>query len=71
MKHVGWFFLPLGENSLYVYTIQAFVVFFAHLFILHPGGSDSILINLATSLAALALVWLAVRSKFLMKIIPR
>jgi len=71
MKRVGWFFLPLGENSLYVYTIQAFVVFFAHLFILHPGGSDTILINLATSLAALALVWLAVRSKFLMKIIPR
>ena len=71
VKRVGWFFLPLGENSLYVYTIQAFIVFSAHLFILHPGGSDSIVINLIVSLAALALVWLAVRTKFLMKIIPR
>lgn len=70
VKRVGWFFLPLGENSLYVYTIQAFVVFFAHLFILYPGGSDNILVNLVVSLAALALVWLAVRTKFLMKIIP-
>ena len=71
MKRVGWFFLPLGENSLYIYTIQAFVVFFAHLFILHPGGSENIIINLVVSLAALALVWYAVHTKFLMKIIPR
>jgi len=71
VKRVGWFFLPLGENSLYVYTIQSFVVFFAHLFILKPGGTDNIIINLVLSLAALALVWLAVRTKFLMKIIPR
>jgi len=71
VKRVGWFFLPLGENSLYVYTIQAFIVFFAHLFILKPDGSDSILINLVLSLAALTLVWFAVRTKFLMKIIPR
>jgi hypothetical protein len=71
VKRVGWLFLTLGENSLYVYTIQAFVVFFAHLFILHPGGSDLILVNLIVSLTALGLVWLAVRTKFLMKIIPR
>ena len=70
-KRVGWFFLPLGENSLYVYTIQSFIVFFAHLFILQPGGSDLILVNFIISLAALTLVWFAVRTKFLMKIIPR
>lgn len=71
VKHIGWLLLPLGENSLYVYTIQAFIVFFAHLFILQPNATPSILINLAVSIAALALVWLAVRTKFLMKIIPR
>lgn len=71
VKKIGWLLLPLGENSLYVYTIQAFIVFFAHLFILKPGGSDNIAINLVLSLAALALLWLAVRTKFLMKIIPR
>ncbi|MDB5180580.1 MAG: hypothetical protein JWO54_338 [Candidatus Saccharibacteria bacterium] len=71
VKKVGRFFLPLGENSLYVYTIQAFIVFFAHLFILHPKGSENIFINMALSLSALGLVWVAVRTKFLMKIIPR
>lgn len=71
VKKVGWYFLPLGENSLYVYTIQAFIVFFAHLLILKPTGSTSILLNLGISVAVLALVWLAVRTKFLMKIIPR
>ncbi len=71
VKKVGWFFLPLGENSLYVYTIQAFIVFFAHLFILKPAETASIIINLSVSVLALALVWIAVRTKFLMKIIPR
>lgn len=71
IKRLGWLLLPLGENSLYVYTVQGFIVFFAHLFILNPGGSGNILINLIISIAALALVLLAVRTKFLMKIIPR
>jgi hypothetical protein len=71
LKKVGWFFLPLGENSLYVYTIQAVIVFFAHLFILQPRGTENMLINLLVSIAALGLVWFAVRTKFLMKIIPR
>jgi hypothetical protein len=71
VKKVGWLLLPLGENSLYVYTIQSFIVFFAHLFILQPKGTENILINLLLSIAALSLVWLAVRTRFLMKIIPR
>jgi hypothetical protein len=71
MKRVGTFFLPLGKNSLYVYTIQAFVVFFAHLFILNAAGSDNMLLNTILSLLALGIVWLAVRYKVLMKIIPR
>ena len=71
VKTVGRFLLPLGENSLYVYTIQAFIVFFAHLFILQPRGTENMLINFIVSVFAIALVWLAVRTKFLMKIIPR
>ncbi len=71
MKRIGWLLLPLGENSLYVYTVQAFVVFFAHLFILKPGGSDNVFVDFIVSLLALTLVWIAVRTKFLMKIIPR
>lgn len=71
VKKIGWFILPLGINSLYVYTTQAFIVFFAHLFIMKPLETSSLLINFFLSVAGLALVWLAVRTKFLMKIIPR
>ena len=71
IKKVGWLLLPLGENSLYVYTIQACIVFVAHLFILQPRGSENQVINLIVALVAYALLWYAVRTKFLMKIIPR
>jgi len=66
----GWLFLRFGENSLYVYTISALIIFFAHL-ILPPRFTTNPLINLVVSLAALSLVLLAVKTKFLMKIIPR
>lgn len=70
VKSFGWLLLEFGGNSLYVYTISAFVVFFAHL-IIAPPGYDSLILNLIISLAALGLVHLAVKTKFLMKIIPR
>jgi len=70
LKHFGWFFLNFGMNSLYVYTISAFVVFFTHL-IIAPPGLGNLFLNLLISLIALGLVQLAVKTKFLMKIIPR
>ena len=68
IRYFGWILLPFGTNSLYVYTIEAFVIYFMHLAIpvpIHWLG------NLALSLGCLMLVWLAVHYKFLMKIIPR
>lgn len=70
IKYLGWLLLPFGANSLYVYTLSAFVVFFAHLFVAAPGF-NSALLNLGASLLALGLVLLSVKKKFLMKIIPR
>ncbi len=70
IKYAGWLLLSFGMNSLYVYTISAFVIFFMHL-VIYPGGFDSVLLNLLASLVALGLVQLAVQTKFLMKIIPR
>lgn len=70
VRRFGWLLLSFGMNSLYVYTISAFVVFFSHL-IIAPGGFDSLILNLIASLIALGLVQLAVQTKFLMKIIPR
>ncbi len=68
---VGKWLMLLGENSLYVYTIQAFVVFFMHLFIHGPSNEMNILVSLPLTLAATALVSYAVYKKFLFKIIPR
>lgn len=70
VKHLGWLLLSFGMNSLYVYTISAFVVYFAHL-IIAPPGFQSIGLNLLASIVALGLVQLAVQTKFLMRIIPR
>jgi len=67
-KWLGWLLLPLGMNSLYVYTIQAFIVFFLLLVMPLPLSWP---INLLVSLAAIGLMYVAVRTKFLMRIIPR
>lgn len=70
VKKAGWLLLSFGANSLYVYTISAFVVFFMHL-IVNPQTFDFFLPNLIVSFIGLGLVYLAVRTKFLMNIIPR
>lgn len=70
IKHTGWLLLTFGANSLYVYTISSFVVFAMSL-IVAPPGLHNILLNLLLSLSALGIVYLATRTKFLMKIIPR
>lgn len=67
VRKFGWLILPFGTNSLYSYIVGAFVLFFAHLF-LNPGG---VLFNLAISIGCVALVWVAIHYKFLMRIIPR
>jgi len=69
-KNFGWLLLSFGMNSLYVYTISAFVVFFTHLLIA-PPGLHSLFLNLLVSLGAIGIVYIAVKTKFLMNIIPR
>jgi len=70
LRRTGSLILGFGTNSLYVYTISAFVIFFMHL-IVAPPGLGSAFLNLLLSLVAAALVQLSLRKKFLMKIIPR
>lgn len=67
-KWLGWLLLPFGTNSLYVYIIEAFVAFVLLLIMPTPGHW---VVNLLLSLVGIGLVYAAVRSKFLMKVIPR
>lgn len=62
--------VELGQNSLYTYIISSVIVFGLHLFLPSPGAGN-LLANLALSLLALSLVITAVKTKFLMKIVPR
>ena len=71
IKRLGWILQPFGENSLYVYTIQAFVIFLVHILLATFGVSRGFWIDTLITTIAVALVYLAVRTKFLMKIIPR
>lgn len=70
-KGAGWLLYEFGSHSLYVYTLSAFVVFFMHLFVAPSPGFNSVWLNLLFSLLAIALVWVALKKRFLIKIIPR
>lgn len=72
-KYLGWFLLEWGMNSLYVYTISAFVLFFIHLII--PANSfwkiEQLPINLGLSILVVAIVHLILKKRVLANIIPR
>lgn len=67
IKVTGWLLIPFGTNSLYVYTLHAVVVFFVHIYFQKAGLLPNFLVTVGT----IALIYLAIRKKFLMKIIPR
>ncbi len=67
IKYAGWILLPFGQNSLYVYTLHAFGVYFIHIY----TNSGTWIQNFAIVGGLIAIIWLMIRYKVLMKIIPR
>ena len=67
IKYAGWLLVPFGTNSLYVYTLHAVLVFFVHLYV-QPGPLWQ---NFLVTVTVIAIIYGAIRTKFLMKIIPR
>jgi hypothetical protein len=66
---VGWFFVPLGQATLYVFVMHVFfVLIVANVPVLREG---SILINSLAYLVILGLLWIMVKKRFLFGIIPR
>ena len=67
-KALGWFFIPLGQASLYV--------FYVHIFFLLIIANTSLpemedfWVNTLIHAALLILIWVMVRTKFLFRIIP-
>lgn len=69
-KYAGWILLPFGHNSLYVYILHAVILFFAHL-ILPPEYATNFIINVIGTVLIFGLIYVAVRKRFLFKVIPR
>ena len=69
---LGWFLVPLGQNSLYVYITHLFVLVL--MYNLAPIALIWIpiaAVNLAAQSITLCLVWTMVRTRFLFGLIPR
>jgi hypothetical protein len=67
IRWLGWLLLPFGMNSLYVYTVHAFIIFFVHIW-LRPAG---VFINFIIAASIIAFIRIMIHYKVLMKIIPR
>jgi len=67
VKYTGWLLVPFGMNSLYVYTLHAVIIFFVHLYF----TSTTPALNFLVTTSVIAVIYFAIRTKFLMTIIPR
>lgn len=71
VKFLGWILIPFGQNSLYVYILHAFLIFFAHTLIAPASNQTNWMVSGVLSLVIVGIIYLAVRFKFLFRIIPR
>jgi len=67
VKFTGWLLLPFGMNSLYVYTLHAVIMFFVHIYF----APTFPIVNFVVMVGIVALIYAAIRMKFLMTVIPR
>jgi len=70
---LGWLLLPLGQNSLYSYTMHVVVIglFYAVLPYL-PGNITAMgTINTSLQLLAILAIWAMIQRRFLFRVVPR
>lgn len=72
-KLLGWLFLPLGQNSLYSYTMHVFVIglFYIVLPYLPVDVTAHGIINTGLQLGTLLLLWVMIKRSFAFNIVPR
>jgi hypothetical protein len=72
LSRLSWF-LPMGQNSLYAYTMHVvFLVLFYALIALMPFYNDwEITINTVGQLVALTAIYVMIQKKFLFRFVPR
>ncbi|HEX9086229.1 MAG TPA: OpgC domain-containing protein [Arthrobacter sp.] len=68
-RALGWFLIPLGQATLYVFIIHVFLILaLANIPVLQRGD---IWLNTGAYVLVLGLLWTMVKTKFLFRIIPR
>jgi hypothetical protein len=67
-RALGWFLIPLGRATLYVFIMH--VVLIAVVANIPALQQESIFLNTAAYAAVLGLLWVMVRTRFLFRIIP-
>lgn len=67
-RALGWFLIPLGQATLYVFIMH--VVLIAVVANIPALQQENILLNTAAYAVVLALLWIMVRTRFLFRIIP-
>lgn len=66
---LGWFLVPLGQATLYVFVMHVlFVLIVASVPVLREG---SLVVNSLAYVVVLALLWVMVKTRFLFGIVPR
>jgi hypothetical protein len=71
-RATGWLLLPLGQTTLYGYTMQLFmVVVIYNLMLLDFEAAQATLRNTLVQAAAIALLLAMVKAKFLFRLVPR
>jgi hypothetical protein len=68
-RALGWFFIPIGQASLYVFFVHVYLVLVVSNLVTFDAGD--VLTNTLVHTAVLATLWLMVRTKFLFRWIPR
>lgn len=65
----GWFFIPLGQATLYVFVMHVFLALLAaNVPVLASGG---VWVDTLANAVILALLWVMVKTRFLFRIVPR
>jgi hypothetical protein len=68
-RALGWFLVPLGQATLYVFIVHVFLILAAaNVPALQQGN---LWLNSVAYVVILALLWIMVRTRFLFRIIPR
>ena len=72
-RFLGWLFLPLGQNSLYSYTMHVVVIglFYVVLPYLPIDVPEHGIINTGLQLGTLLLLWVMIKRSFAFNIVPR